>query len=73
MANKSMAGTALRDERDARGVTVPDVAVRMAGAVNAGLLAAAILATSDPDLALRLEAYREAQTASVAEGVDPQA
>ena len=35
MANKSMAGTALRDERDARGVTVPDVTVRMAGAMLA--------------------------------------
>ena len=37
------------------------------GASMAGLLAAAILATTDPGLAERLKAFREAQTAAVAE------
>jgi 5-(carboxyamino)imidazole ribonucleotide mutase len=48
------------------GVPVGTLAVGRAGAVNAGLLAAAILALSDPALAARLEAHREAQTAAVA-------
>jgi 5-(carboxyamino)imidazole ribonucleotide mutase len=39
----------------------------VAGATNAGLLAAAILATGDPALAERLKVYRAEQTASVAE------
>src|ERR687895_428010 len=39
----------------------------IAGAGNAGLLAAAILATADPDLAVRLDRWRERQTADVAE------
>ena len=39
----------------------------VAGAVNAALLAAAVLALGDPGLAERLEAWRAAQTASVAE------
>jgi 5-(carboxyamino)imidazole ribonucleotide mutase len=41
--------------------------VQMPAGIPAGLLAAAILATNDPALAGRLKAYREAQTASVAE------
>ena len=41
--------------------------VRISGAKNAALHAAAILALSDPALARRLEAWREAQTRSVAE------
>jgi 5-(carboxyamino)imidazole ribonucleotide mutase len=49
------------------GVPVGTLAIGEAGATNAGLLAAAILATSDPALAARLKAYRDAQTASVAE------
>jgi 5-(carboxyamino)imidazole ribonucleotide mutase len=49
------------------GIPVGTLAIGEAGATNAGLLAAAILATSDPALAVRLKAYREAQTASVAE------
>jgi 5-(carboxyamino)imidazole ribonucleotide mutase len=47
------------------GIPVGTLAIGRAGAVNAGLLAAAILATSDPALAGRLEAWRAAQTASV--------
>ncbi len=49
------------------GVPVGTLAIGRAGAVNAGLLAAAILALQDPALAARLQAHRDAQTASVAE------
>ena len=49
------------------GIPVGTLAIGEAGATNAGLLAAAILATSDPALAERLQAFRAAQTASVAE------
>jgi 5-(carboxyamino)imidazole ribonucleotide mutase len=49
------------------GIPVGTLAIGEAGATNAGLLAAAILATSDEGLAERLKAYRARQTASVAE------
>lgn len=49
------------------GVPVGTLAIGEAGATNAGLLAAAILAINDPALADRLKAYREAQSESVAE------
>ena len=49
------------------GVPVGTLAIGKAGAINAALLAAAILADGDPELAARLDAYREAQTKSVAE------
>lgn len=49
------------------GIPVGTLAIGEAGAVNAGLLAAAILATSDEGLSERLQAYRAAQTANVAE------
>jgi 5-(carboxyamino)imidazole ribonucleotide mutase len=49
------------------GIPVGTLAIGEPGATNAGLLAAAILATSDDGLAERLRAFREAQTASVAE------
>ena len=49
------------------GIPVATLAIGTAGATNAGLLAASILATSDPALAQRLIAYRAEQTASVAE------
>ena len=48
------------------GVPVGTLAIGKAGAINAALLAAAILAIGDDELAARLDAYREAQTASVA-------
>jgi 5-(carboxyamino)imidazole ribonucleotide mutase len=48
------------------GVPVGTLAVGRAGAVNAALLAAAIIAIGDPDLARRLDALREAQTQAVA-------
>jgi len=50
------------------GVPVGTLAIGKAGAVNAGLLAAAILATSDEALADRLDQWRDRQTADVAEG-----
>jgi 5-(carboxyamino)imidazole ribonucleotide mutase len=49
------------------GIPVGTLAIGEPGATNAGLLAAAILATADPALADRLRAFRAAQTASVAE------
>jgi len=49
------------------GIPVGTLAIGKAGSINAGLLAAAILATADADLATRLQRYRDDQTASVAE------
>ncbi len=49
------------------GVPVGTLAIGRAGAVNAGLLAAAILAIADPALAGRLDALRAEQTAAVAD------
>jgi 5-(carboxyamino)imidazole ribonucleotide mutase len=49
------------------GVPVGTLAIGSAGATNAGLLAAQILALSDPALAQRLAQHRAAQTAGVAE------
>src|SRR3954467_9901400 len=49
------------------GVPVGTVAIGRAGAINAALLAASILATHDNALAARLEDWREKQTGSVAE------
>jgi len=49
------------------GVPVGALAIGEAGAVNAALLAASVLALSDEALASRLEAWRAARTAEVAE------
>jgi len=49
------------------GVPVGTLAIGEAGATNAGLLAASILALEDPALAQRLKQFRAAQTDSVAE------
>ncbi|MDE3015478.1 MAG: 5-(carboxyamino)imidazole ribonucleotide mutase [Pseudomonadota bacterium] len=49
------------------GVPVGTLAIGKAGAANAGLLAAAILALEDKKLAKKLGAWRDAQTAGVAE------
>ena len=49
------------------GVPVGTLAIGKAGAINAALLAAAILADGDSGLAERLDAFRETQTKSVAE------
>jgi len=49
------------------GIPVGTLAIGRSGAVNAALLAASILANTDVELAVRLDAYRAAQTVSVAE------
>jgi len=49
------------------GIPVGTLAIGKAGAVNAGLLAAAMLAVHDDALAARLDAWRQAQTDGVAE------
>jgi 5-(carboxyamino)imidazole ribonucleotide mutase len=49
------------------GIPVGTLAIGRAGAINAALLAAAVLALSDPALAERLDAWRERQSRSVAE------
>jgi 5-(carboxyamino)imidazole ribonucleotide mutase len=51
------------------GIPVGTLAIGRPGAINAALLAAAILALSDPALAARLADYRARQTASVPETV----
>jgi len=51
------------------GVPVGTLAIGKAGAINAALLAASILALADPGLSTRLQAWRAAQTDGVA--VDP--
>jgi 5-(carboxyamino)imidazole ribonucleotide mutase len=48
------------------GIPVGTLAIGKAGAVNAALLAAAVLALNDTALAGRLDAWREVQTAKVA-------
>ncbi len=48
-----------------RGIPVGTLAIGGAGAVNAALLAAAILALTDASLSKRLNAYREEQTRAV--------
>ena len=52
------------------GVPVATLAIGEAGAKNAGLLAAQILALADPALAQRVSDLRAAQTASVSESVE---
>ncbi|MET3353040.1 5-(carboxyamino)imidazole ribonucleotide mutase [Xanthobacter autotrophicus] len=49
------------------GVPVGTLAIGVAGATNAALLAASVLALSDPALSERLEAWRAARTGAVAE------
>ena len=48
-----------------KGFPVGTMAIGAAGAANAGLMAAAILANNDPALAVRLEAWREALSNSI--------
>jgi 5-(carboxyamino)imidazole ribonucleotide mutase len=51
-------------------VPVGTLAIGKAGAINAALLAASVLALSDPALAQRLAAARQQQTDAVAERPD---
>ncbi len=53
------------------GVPVGTLAIGRAGAVNAALLAAAILARGDASIGERLAAHRAAQTRSVLDAPDP--
>lgn len=53
-----------------RGIPVGTLAIGEAGAANAALFAAAMLAVTDPALATRLDAWRAAQSASVSEEVE---
>jgi 5-(carboxyamino)imidazole ribonucleotide mutase len=55
------------------GVPVGTLAIGRAGAVNAALLAAAILARSDEALEARLRRYREEQAQKILDGTDPSA
>jgi len=48
-----------------KGYPVATMAIGAAGAANAGLMAAGILALQDPDLAARLDAWRDALSASI--------
>lgn len=50
-----------------KGFPVATMAIGATGAANAGLMAAGILAISDPALAARLDAWREALSASIPE------
>ena len=54
-----------------KGVPVGTLAIGKAGAINAALLAAAILALDDAGLARRLERYRRAQTRAVLKNPKP--
>jgi 5-(carboxyamino)imidazole ribonucleotide mutase len=47
------------------GIPVGTLAIGKAGAINAALLAAAVLALSDPGIARRLDAWRERQSKAV--------
>lgn len=49
------------------GIPVGTLAIGKAGAINAALLAAAVLALNDPAIAAKLDAYRARQTQAVAE------
>lgn len=54
-----------------KGIAVGTLAIGSAGAFNAGLMAAQILANTDAELAQRLEAFRKAQTETILENPDP--
>ena len=54
-----------------RGIPVGTLAIGGAGAYNAGLLAAQMLATDDAALLARLQAFRDEQTRSVLDNPDP--
>lgn len=55
------------------GIPVGTLAIGRAGAVNAALLAAAMLAVGDAALAARLETFRRSQTDGVLANADPRA
>lgn len=53
-----------------KGIAVATQAIGVAGAFNAGLMAAQILATSDTELRIKLKDWRQAQTDSVPTAVE---
>ena len=53
-----------------KGIPVGTLAIGEAGAANAGILAASMLANNDPALLTKLDAFRQAQTDAVAETVE---
>jgi 5-(carboxyamino)imidazole ribonucleotide mutase len=53
------------------GVPVGTLAIGRAGAINAALLAAAVIALDDDDVRERLLAFRETQTSAVLDHPDP--
>lgn len=55
------------------GIPVGTLAIGRAGAVNAGLLACAVLALGEPALAVALDEYRARQTQAVLDQPDPRA
>ena len=55
------------------GVPVGTLAIGKSGAINAALLATAILATNDAELASTLDAFRQTQTQAVLDQPDPSA
>jgi len=55
------------------GIPVATLAIGRAGAVNAALLAAAILARADEELLSRLRRYRKEQSQAVLDVGDPRA
>jgi 5-(carboxyamino)imidazole ribonucleotide mutase len=54
-----------------KGIAVGTLAIGTAGAFNAGLLASQILATTDTELAARIDAFRDEQTRSILDNPDP--
>ncbi|GAA0785547.1 MULTISPECIES: 5-(carboxyamino)imidazole ribonucleotide mutase [Pseudomonadati] len=54
-----------------KGIAVGTLAIGTAGAFNAGLLASQILATTDTQLAARIDAFRDEQTRSILDNPDP--
>ena len=55
------------------GIPVGTLAIGKSGAINAALLAAAILALKYPEIAARLDEYRSTQTSTVLQNPDPRA
>ena len=54
-----------------KGIAVGTLAIGDAGAANAGLLAAQILATNDADIMAKIEAFRKAQTDNILSNPNP--
>lgn len=53
------------------GIPVGTLAIGKSGAINAALLAAEIIGTTDPDVRAAIETFRETQTKTVLDNPDP--